>query len=276
MPAKQKLVLLGAGKMGGAMLDGWLGVESDERAIHVIDPMPSEHLKAHERAGRITLLSAPDENGYGSGDILVLAVKPQMMDAALTPLAGATQKGALAISVAAGLSIAYFEKSFGPGVGIIRSMPNLPASIGAGITVAVAGGGVSEDDKANATKLLSAVGKVAWTNKEVDIDAVTAVSGSGPAYIFHMIEALAEAGKKEGLSPDLALLLAKETVKGAGLLAADSDLSPSTLRQNVTSPGGTTAAALEVLMGEGRLQKLMEEAVKAATTRSRELGGRDR
>lgn len=267
-----KLVLLGAGKMGSALLEGWLQMGVGLRTIDVIDPAPSPDLKAHAEAGRLSLSAAPSSEGYGEGDILVLAVKPQIMPEALAPLAAVTKAGAVVVSVAAGCSLEFFSKEFVAGVGLIRAMPNLPASIGEGITVAVAGEGVSDDARAETEALLSAVGRVAWTGTESDIDAVTAVSGSGPAYVFLMIEALAAAGEAEGLSPDLALTLARETVRGAGLLASQSDLLPATLRENVTSPGGTTAAALSFLMAEGGLPDLIAKAVKAAAERSRELG----
>lgn len=267
-----KLVLVGAGKMGGAMLDGWLEKGSGARVIEVVDPAASDEVKSLAREGRIKLLDEISSDGVGEGDVLVLAVKPQIMEEALGPVIKAARPGVLVISVAAGTSIKSFEASFGKETAIVRAMPNLPASIGLGMTVAVGNGGVGATEQALASGLLEAVGKVAWVRNEADMDAVTALSGSGPAYVFHMIEAMAKAGVAEGLAPELALQLATETVHGAGVLAATSDLSPSTLRKNVTSPGGTTQAALDVLMGEGRLEKLMEEAVKAAADRSRELG----
>ncbi len=267
-----KLVLIGAGKMGGAMLDGWLDKGCGARVIEVVDPGASDELKVLAKAGRITVSVAIGADGVGAGDVLVLAVKPQIMAAALAPVTKVAHAGVLVISVAAGTSLKSFEDAFGKETAIIRAMPNLPASIGLGMTVAVGNAGVGEDERALATGLLEAVGKVAWIQDEAQMDAVTALSGSGPAYVFHMIEAMAKAGVAEGLAPDLALELATETVRGAGVLAATSDLAPGTLRENVTSPGGTTQAALDVLMGEGRLEKLMMEAVTAAAKRSRELG----
>lgn len=267
-----KLVLIGAGKMGGAMLDGWLDKGCGARFIEVVDPVAPDHLKALAKAGRITVSDAISPDGVGAADVLVLAVKPQIMAAALQPVTKVARAGVLVISVAAGISLKSFEDAFGKETAIIRAMPNLPASIGLGMTVAVGNAGVGEDERALATGLLEAVGKVAWIQDEAQMDAVTALSGSGPAYVFHMIEAMAKAGVAEGLAPDLALQLATETVRGSGVLAATSDLAPGTLRENVTSPGGTTQAALNVLMGEGRLEKLMAEAVKAAAARSRVLG----
>lgn len=267
-----KLVLVGAGKIGGAMLDGWLSGEINARAIEVVDPAPSQEMKALAEAGRIQLVSSIDQEGVGDGDVLVLAVKPQIMAAALEPVVQIARPGVLVLSIAAGISLATFEKAFGPDTAIIRAMPNLPASIGLGVTAAVGNAGVQARQRDIGTKLLEAVGKVVWVDDEAQMDAVTALSGSGPAYVFHMIEAMAKAGEAEGLDAVLAMTLAIETVRGAGVLAATSELAPGTLRENVTSPGGTTQAALDVLMGEGRLEDLMGEAVKAAAARSRELG----
>lgn len=268
-----KLVLVGAGKMGGAMLDGWLEHGSGAQSIEVVDPAPSEDMKALALAGRIQLVSNITQEGVGNGDVMVLAVKPQIMAAALEPVVKVSRPGVLVISIAAGISLATFEAAFGPGTAIIRAMPNLPASIGLGATVAVGNGGVQVEQRDIGTTLLEVVGKVAWIDDEAQMDAVTALSGSGPAYVFHMIEAMARAGEAEGLDPALAMTLAIETVRGAGVLAATSDLGPRTLRENVTSPGGTTQAALDVLMGEKRLEGLIGDAVKAAAARSRELGG---
>ena len=267
-----KLVLIGAGKMGGAMLHGWLDKGCGARGIEVVDPGASDPLRALANEGRIVLSDAISAEGVGAGDVLVLAVKPQIMAAALEPVTKAARPGVLVLSIAAGISLGSFEETFGKDAAIIRAMPNLPASIGLGMSVAVGNAGVGEAERALATGLLEAVGKVAWIDDEAQMDAVTALSGSGPAYVFLMIEAMAKAGVAEGLAPDLALTLATETVRGAGVLAATSDVAPGALRENVTSPGGTTQAALDVLMGEGRLEKLMAEAVTAAAARSRELG----
>lgn len=267
-----RLVLIGAGKMGGAMLDGWLEQGCGAKSIAVVDPAPSDAMKGLAKAGRISLMNVLDEESIGEGDVLVVAVKPQIMDGVLGPVAAAAKPGVLVISVAAGISLSAFEAKFGRETAVIRSMPNLPASIGLGMTVAVGNSAVTQNQIIIGTQLLGAVGKVAWVDDEAQIDAVTAVSGSGPAYVFHMIEAMAKAGEAEGLDAALAMTLAVETVRGAGVLAATSDLDPGTLRQNVTSKGGTTQAALDVLMGETRLEKLMGEAIKAAAARSRELG----
>lgn len=267
-----KLVLVGAGKMGGAMLGGWLEKGSGARVIEVVDPAPSGDMTALAADGRIQLASTIGEGGIGEGDVLVLAVKPQIMAAALKPVVRVARPGVLVISIAAGISLATFEAAFGSGTSIVRAMPNLPASIGLGMTVAVGNPGVGGEQRAIAAKLLEAVGKVEWITDEAQMDAVTALSGSGPAYVFHMIEVMARAGEAEGLDAALAMTLALETLRGASVLAATSALAPGTLRENVTSPGGTTQAALDVLMGDRRLEDLMAEAIKAAAARSRELG----
>jgi pyrroline-5-carboxylate reductase len=203
--------------------------------------------------------------------VIVVAVKPQVMDEVFPPLARLAGKGTVVLSIAAGRTIAGFERHLAPGVAVIRSMPNTPAAIGRGITVAVGNAHVTPAQRAACDALLRAVGEVAWVDDEGLIDAVTAVSGSGPAYVFYLAECLAEAGVKAGLAPELAQKLARWTVAGSGELLHRSDLGADVLRQNVTSPGGTTFAALQVLMADGGLPKLMREAVAAATRRSREL-----
>jgi pyrroline-5-carboxylate reductase len=203
--------------------------------------------------------------------VLVLAVKPQVMDAALPAYAPRVDAGALVLSIAAGKPIELFERAFGQGLAIVRAMPNTPAAVGRGVSVLCANAQAGEAQRALAERLMAAVGAVHWVEDEALMHAVTAVSGSGPAYVFHMIEALAAAGAAAGLPEDLAMALARGTVCGAGELARLSQESAAQLRANVTSPGGTTAAALQVLMGEGGLGPLMERAVAAAAQRSREL-----
>jgi pyrroline-5-carboxylate reductase len=202
---------------------------------------------------------------------ILLAVKPQMLDQALAPLAARLPKDALVISIAAGKTLAYFAERLGPGTAIIRTMPNTPAAIGRGITVCCAGPGVTADQRDLADRLMKAAGDVAWIEDEALMHAVTAVSGSGPAYVFHLIEALEAAAVAAGLPPDLAARLARATVTGAGELARQSADTPAKLRTDVTSPGGTTAAALAVLMADPGLTALMTRAVAAATARSEEL-----
>jgi pyrroline-5-carboxylate reductase len=204
---------------------------------------------------------------------MVLAVKPQTMAGALSAIAPVASRQTLVLSIMAGKRIGDIAAMLSPEAAIVRSMPNTPASVGRGITVAVANGRVTPAQKDAADQLLRAIGKVEWVDDETLLDAVTAVSGSGPAYVFHLVEAMADAGRAAGLPEDLAMRLARATVEGAGELLHRSDLSPATLRENVTSPGGTTAAALTVLMGEGGLRPLMERAVAASKKRASELAG---
>ena len=260
------IVLAGAGKMGGAMLTGWLAGGLDPSRVAVVEPHPSAGISALAAKG-IRLNPAPKD--IGDVATLVVAVKPQTFPEAgpaLTPFVSAST---LVVSIMAGTPIATLEKVCGGSV--VRSMPNTPAAIGRGITVAVASNKVSAAQRAVADALLRAIGTVEWVDDENLMDAVTAVSGSGPAYIFLLAEELARAGVEAGLPAELATRLARETVSGSGELLHRSEDSSATLRKNVTSPGGTTAAALEVLMGDGGLQPLMIRAVAAATKRSKEL-----
>jgi pyrroline-5-carboxylate reductase len=265
------LVLVGAGKMGGAMLEGWLGVGLPGRAVTVIDPQPSEALTRLAQARGIALNPA---DGPRAPEALVLATKPQMLDAAAPQVNRMVGPGTLVLSILAGKTIRDLRSRLPNARAVVRAMPNLPASIGRGATGAAANGEVSEPQRRMADALLRSVGVVEWLTSEDLIDAVTAVSGSGPAYIFHLAECLAEAGVAAGLPRELSERLARATVTGAGELLFQSDLSPATLRQNVTSPGGTTAAALEVLMREpGGMRELMRQAVAAAKRRAGELAG---
>lgn len=265
------LLLAGAGNMGAAMLAGWLEGGLAAKQIIVQDPAPppraKELLDKHGIAARTTIASLPAPPA-----VIVVAVKPQVMDEVFPPLARLAGKGTVVLSIAAGRTIAGFEKHLPKGTAVVRSMPNTPAAIGRGITVGVANAHVTQAQRATCDALLRAVGEVAWVDDEGLIDAVTAVSGSGPAYVFYLAECLAEAGVKAGLAPGLARQLARATVAGSGELLHRSDLGADVLRQNVTSPGGTTFAALQVLMAEkDGLAKLMRDAVAAATRRSREL-----
>jgi pyrroline-5-carboxylate reductase len=266
------LLLVGAGKMGGAMLSGWLAQGLDRSKVIVVDPAPPPEVKAMLAAEGIRHeTSAPSLDAPPS--VMLMAVKPQVMDAVLAPLAGLSSPSTLLVSIAAGRTIASFEKHLKPGTPVIRTMPNTPAAIGRGITVCVANGHVGARDRALCEALLAAVGEVGWVEDEALIDAVTAVSGSGPAYVFLLVEAMAAAGVKAGLEPELSMRLARATVSGSGELLRQSDLSAATLRQNVTSPGGTTAAALGVLMAPDGLEDLMSRAIDAAARRGRELAG---
>lgn len=263
---KGTIVLAGAGKMGGAMLSGWLAQGLDARRVVVIEPHPSEDILAHVAKGARLNPSAKDG---GTVAAFVVALKPQAFrDAspALKPHVGATT---LVVSIMAGTTMASLAEVLGGHV--VRAMPNTPAAIGRGITVAVAAKDVSTAQRETADGLLRATGSVEWVDDEGLIDAVTAVSGSGPAYVFLLAEELARAGVAAGLPAALATKLARETVSGSGELLHRSELSAATLRQNVTSPAGTTAAALEVLMGKDGLQSLLTRAVAAATRRSKEL-----
>ena len=260
------IALAGAGKMGGAMLTGWLAQGLDPTRVAVIEPQPSPEISALTTKG---IRLNPSAGDIGKVDTLVVAVKPQSFreaGAALKPFVGAST---LAVSIMAGTTIATIGQVCG-GV-VVRAMPNTPAAIGRGITVAVAARNVSAAQRATADALLRATGSVEWIDDESLMDAVTAVSGSGPAYIFLLAEELARAGVEAGLPEELATRLARETVAGSGELLHRSELASATLRQNVTSPGGTTAAALDVLMAKDGLQPLMIRAIAAATNRSKDL-----
>lgn len=259
------LVLLGCGKMGSAMLAGWLAGGVPATRIWVLDPHPSDWLTAQGVHLNTDLPERPA--------IVLVAVKPQMMAEALPGLVRLGGGRTLFLSIAAGTRIAFYEKVLGDGTPVVRAMPNTPAAIGKGITAICGNARATEAHMALSETLLSAVGQVVRLEGEHQMDAVTAVSGSGPAYVFHLIETLAAAGEAEGLPAPLALRLATATVSGAGALAEASDEGPSQLRVNVTSPGGTTAAALKVLMDETRgFPALLKQAVHAAAERGRELG----
>src|SRR6267378_4796082 len=263
---KGTIVLAGAGKMGGAMLSGWLARGLDAKRVAVIEPQPSGEISALATKG---VRLNPSLKQLGSIATLVIALKPQTFREAGSMLKSFAGPSTLVVSIMAGTTIASIEAACGGSV--VRAMPNTPAAIGRGITVAVAAKNVSTAQRAVADALLRATGSVEWVDDESLMDAVTAVSGSGPAYIFLLAEELARAGVEAGLPQELATRLARETVAGSGELLHRSDAPSATLRQNVTSPGGTTAAALEVLMGEGGMQQLMIRAVAAATRRSKEL-----
>lgn len=259
------LVLLGCGKMGSALLEGWLNRGLAASAVHVIEPHPSDWLKAAGVQLNMPLPTAPA--------MVVLAVKPQMMGAALPQLAAMGGGDTVFVSIAAGIGLAKLAATLGPDTPIIRAMPNTPAAVGRGISALIGNEHVSPRELAMARALLDAVGQTVLLQHEGQMDAVTAVSGSGPAYVFHLIETLASAGVAQGLPEDMALHLARATVAGAGALAEESSDSPTQLRINVTSPAGTTAAALEVLMDtETGFPALLHRAVAAAAARSKELG----
>jgi pyrroline-5-carboxylate reductase len=260
------LLLAGAGKMGGAMLAGWLAQGLDARQLAVIEPHPSDEIRALAAKG---VRLNPSPNDFGTVATLVVALKPQMFREAGPALKKFAGPATLVVSIMAGTTIASIAETCGGSV--VRAMPNTPAAIGRGITVAVAANNVSAAQRAVADALLRATGSVEWIDDESWMDAVTAVSGSGPAYVFLLAEELARAGVEAGLPVELATKLARETVSGSGELLRRSEDASATLRQNVTSPGGTTAAALEVLMSPDGMQPLLIRAVAAATRRSKEL-----
>lgn len=266
--SERPFLLVGAGKMGGAMLSGWMAEGIDPSVVIVLDPKPSEEMANFLKDSGIRHVTTVPEDLTAA--IVLIAVKPQLMDVVLPGVKSAVGPDTLVLSVAAGTPVSKFRGAFGE-VPICRCMPNTPAMVKRGITAVFPTEKVSEDQKSTVAQLLSAVGKVVWLDNEDQIDLVTGVSGSGPAYVFFLAEALSEAGRSAGLPEELAHELAVATVCGAGELMHQSGEHPSVLRQNVTSPNGTTAAALDVLMHSEGLQPVMTEAVAAAVKRAKEL-----
>jgi pyrroline-5-carboxylate reductase len=261
------LVLVGAGKMGGALLEGWLRLGLEAKNVAVLEPQPTAEIAALARRG---VKLNPDVKALGGVAAMVIALKPQVAAEVVPALAPLVSASTVVVSIMAGRTLHFLAAALGRPCALVRAMPNTPAAIGRGITVAVPrDADAAQRDLAN--RLLAATGAVEWIDDEALLDAVTAVSGSGPAYVFLLAEALAEAGVAAGLPATLAAKLARETVAGTGELLHRSPLDAAALRQNVTSPGGTTAAALTVLMGESGLAALMTRAIAAATARSREL-----
>ena len=263
------LVLVGAGKMGSALLDGWLRFGLDPKHVVVLEPQPSPQISQLTSRG---LQLNPEIRALADVAAIVVAVKPQTAAEAIPQLRPMVGASTVVVSIMAGRTLQFIAGALNARCALVRAMPNTPAAIGRGITVAVPRD-VNPAQRDLAHRLLCATGTVEWTDDEALMDAVTAVSGSGPAYVFLLAEALAEAGVAAGLPPPLAAKLARETVAGSGELLHRSELDAAVLRQNVTSPGGTTAAALDVLMGKDGLAQLMRNAVAAATRRSRELAG---
>ena len=264
------LVLVGAGKMGGAMLQGWLGLGFAPAKAVVFEPQPSDEIATLAARG---IRLNPAINSVRDAAAMVIAVKPQVAADVVPAYSGLVGPQTVAVSIMAGQTLRTLAGLLPAGAAIVRSMPNTPAAIGRGITVAIANSQVSAAQRGLAHRLLAAVGAVEWVDDEALMDAVTAVSGSGPAYVFLLAEAMAAAGVAAGLPPALAARLARVTVAGSGELLNQSELDPAILRRNVTSPGGTTAAALDVLMSQSGLVALMEKAVADAARRSRELAG---
>ena len=269
----QPILLIGGGKMGGALLEGWLARGVGAKQVAVIEP-EAGRAKALESAQKVAVhAEACEIDARFEPAVVVLAVKPQIMDSVVPAYRRFVRPGCVFLSIAAGKTIAGFERALGADAAIVRSMPNTPAAVGRGMTVACANRRVSAEQRDLCDRLLAAVGDVAWVEDEALLDAVTAVSGSGPAYVFLLAESMAEAGVAAGLPRALAERLARATVAGAGELLHRSPESASVLRQNVTSPAGTTAAALAVLMGSQGWQAIIDKAVAAAADRSRELSG---
>jgi pyrroline-5-carboxylate reductase len=275
LPARLPVLLIGGGRMGRALLKGWLKFP-DIGPIIVVEPYPAPDLLSLVDDHHVKLMTGEAEiSALAQTENLniVLAVKPQMFANALPTYRALAQAGALVLSIAAGKTLADLGQLFGSDAGLIRAMPNTPAEIGLGMTALYADPNIGADIRNRAQRLMAAVGQTAWLTRESDMDAVTALSGSGPAYVFLLVEELAKAGIGLGLEPELAMVLARQMVVGAGgLLAASAD-SAAGLRQSVTSPAGTTAAALAVLMAEDGLGPLIAKAVEAAQQRSRALAG---
>lgn len=261
------LILAGAGKMGSAMLDGWIAHGLDPAAVVVLEPQPSLQVA---RYGSLGLRLNPKPDALRA-DAIVIAVKPQVAPEVLPGLTSLIGPVTVVVSIMAGRSLAFLQSMLPPATSIVRAMPNTPAAIGRGMTVAIANAHVTSQQKSVADRLLTATGAVEWVADETLMDAVTALSGSGPAYVFLLAEALTHAGVAVGLPKELAERLARATIAGSGELLNRASDDAATLRRNVTSPGGTTAAALEVLMSKNGLEALMEKAIAAATRRSREL-----
>ncbi|MCR4282458.1 MAG: pyrroline-5-carboxylate reductase [Bauldia sp.] len=264
------LVLVGAGKMGSALLKGWLDGGLDARAVVVVDPMPPADSAVFLAGAKIKPAALPPAGVKAR--VIVIAVKPQIIADVMPSLRMLIGSDTIILSIAAGTTLKNLKKGVGD-VAIVRSIPNTPAQVGRGVTVAIANDKIDKTGRALVTELLEAVGVVVWVDKEGMIDSATAVSGSGPAYVFHMVEALAAAAVSAGFDTESAERLARATVTGAGELLHRSDERAATLRQNVTSPKGTTEAALKILMGKTGLTPLMKKAVAAARKRSRELSG---
>lgn len=268
-PANLKIGLAGCGKMGSAMVRAWLNSGLVD-TLDILDPATLPEDFAHKNGVSHYTNESSFAQKAQTWDALILAIKPQMLQQFATNMPVLSQRVPI-VSIMAGQKIEKIAAAFGGDCAVVRSMPNTPASIGKGVTVACACPETTASQKALAQSLLQCLGIFVWIEDEARLDAVTALSGSGPAYVFYLIEAMAKAGERAGLPADMAMTLARQTVIGASALAeADKDIPASKLRENVTSPNGTTAAALEILM-DGRLQSLLDEAVAKATARSKEL-----
>jgi pyrroline-5-carboxylate reductase len=266
LSANERIVLIGFGNMGQALVRGWLASGRNPGSIEIVDASAV----ARDAAAQLGIAARVDV-GAARAAVVVLAVKPNQLAAVLPPCVALARDGAVVLSIAAGKTIAEISKSLGHGAAVVRAMPNTPAAIGRGISALVASPAVSDAQRALCGQLLAAVGTVAWLDDERHMDAVTAISGSGPAYVFLLVECLEHAGAELGLDAELAKALALATVAGAGAYAAEAREPPAELRRRVTSPNGTTQAALEVLMADGGMRELLVRATAAAARRSREL-----
>jgi len=270
LSAKERIILVGFGNMGQALVRGWLANGRDARSIAIVDAMPA----ARAVAAQLGVAAAERLAGAARGiDVVVLAVKPNQLVDVLPQCGALAREGAVVLSIVAGKTMAAIEKGLGEGAAIVRAMPNTPAAIGQGITALVANAAVTRGQRTLCGELLAAVGAVAWLDDERHMDAVTAVSGSGPAYVFLLIECLEHAAVELGLDAALAKQLAVATVAGAGAYAAAAAEPPAELRRRVTSPNGTTQAALDVLMAKQGMRELLLRATESAARRSRELAG---
>ena len=266
------LILVGCGKMGGALLTGWLERRFADQIV-VVEPEEAATREFQDKPGVHLTTALENVTDRVRPDAVVFAVKPQVMNDVVPAYCRYTGHGApVFLSIAAGTPVAFFEEILGRDAAVVRAMPNTPAAVGRGITALTANRRVDPAQMALCQTICEAVGEVVWLGDEAGMDAVTAVSGSGPAYVFYLVETLAAAGQREGLPADMAMRLARATVSGAGELLNRSPENADALRRNVTSPGGTTAAALDVLMADDGMAALLRRAVAAAATRSRELG----
>jgi len=268
------ILLVGCGKMGNALLEGWFKRGLNPVDVMIVEPAGRASISICDKHRALTVLAkAQDIPRDFRPDVIIFAVKPQVAAAIIPEYEAFMRQHPVVLSILAGKTISFFKSLLGPDTAVVRAMPNTPAAIGKGISVLIAAPEVSPEQRRVCEVLMSAAGRVTWIVDEVLMDAVTAVSGSGPAYVFLLAETLAAAGRAAGLPQELAEQLARATVAGSGALLDHSTDGAAVLRQNVTSPNGTTAAALAVLMAEGGLEKLIYEAVAAATKRSKELSG---
>ena len=270
---RARILLVGCGRMGGAMLSGWLDHGVTASQVLVVEPAPARAESVRRERGVTVHASAEAIDPAFRPDVVAFAVKPQNMDEVAPLCRRYAGPGTVFLSIAAGKTIAYFERHLGAGAAIVRAMPNAPAAVGRGMTVACPNPAVTATQRTLCDNLLSAIGEVAWIEDEALLDPVTAVSGGGPAYVFLLVECLAEAGVAAGLPEDLAQRIARATVSGSGALLSQSSEPPEALREAVANPGGTTAEALKVLMADDGWQPLVTRAIAAATARSRELAG---